>query len=135
MRRFSSKLMPFLGLVMLTGCGTSGSGYTSTAGNYRVNFPGTPKEFNQDLPTPVGILKMHMIVAGDPKNVAYTVMWTDYPPGLTRPETINNMLEGAATGCVSNLNGKELGRTTIDLSWRDSRGSRSASRDRMIVQK
>ncbi|MDB5349504.1 MAG: hypothetical protein JWN86_751 [Planctomycetota bacterium] len=123
------KRLPALLVLMtasLSGCGASKTTFTSVAGNYKILMPGTPNEMDQDLPTQVGLIKMHTATAleRDPFSSTvfnYTVSYADYPAQLVRPETVQTMLDGSANGSIAFAKSKELSRKSIELDGHPGR--------------
>lgn len=76
------------------------------------DFPKEPTKTIEKVPTAVGELDMHMIMCeadSSDENVVYNVIKSDYPKeNFENPteEYINNVLDGAVNGAVSNVKGK-----------------------------
>ena len=83
--------------------------YTSKPGNYRVDMPGTPKEIDRKIPSPLGgDLEMHGAMASDSANVAYSVLYCDYPEGIARSERLDAVLDAVASGFIRGSGFTEL---------------------------
>jgi hypothetical protein len=82
--------------------------YTSSGGRFTALFPGTPQEQTHQVNLPGGqsTTLYQIYVSLDNDNIAYTVMYNDYPDEYTKtdPQTI---LEGARDGATK-------GRTLMD---------------------
>ncbi|MEJ6792676.1 MAG: hypothetical protein QNK89_08120 [Lacinutrix sp.] len=85
--------------------------YNSQDLAFVANFPEEPKRTVQDVETALGALKMHMIMhtptSGD-HNIVYSVIRLDYPESQFKDaddEYNTNVLDGAVSGAVKNING------------------------------
>ncbi len=108
----------FTGLVLLTialaGCGGSTAqapapiavpieaqraatpqAFTSEAGNYRIQFPGTPEIDRQTQNSPAGPLTLNIATMNDADHVNYTVTFTDFPQGPQPKGSVDPMLDNS----------------------------------------
>jgi hypothetical protein len=70
--------------------------FTSSAGGFSIYMPGTPKESVQYVDSAAGKLELHQFTVED-GNIAYIVMYNDYPRTPESQETFfNNVRDGGA---------------------------------------
>jgi hypothetical protein len=75
--------------------------FTQTKGNFSVQLPGTPKAQDQSVDTKVGKITAHMyLLEGNP---TYVIAFNDYPAASMAGADPSKVLEGSATGAVSNV--------------------------------
>lgn len=82
--------------------------YVSKEGNYKIQFPGTPKEQTQKVASAVGDLTMYIVLleAEDQEaaNVLYMSAYCEYPGDKissdASKETLDRFFKGAAEGAA-----------------------------------
>jgi hypothetical protein len=79
--------------------------FKSPAGRYSVMMPGKPKVQSQTVDTLAGPLELNMAILED-RAGTYTVMYSDYPPDLIQPEAVDSVLDNAAHGGATSMDGE-----------------------------
>jgi hypothetical protein len=83
----------------LAGCANQPVDFTSQAGNYRVRFPGSPKESDKSIASPVaGTVKLFTAMRTTSADQAYSVNYVDYPESFIRGVTADALLGEAMNG-------------------------------------
>lgn len=116
-----------LAFLALAGCGAgapSMSMFTSTAGNYRILMPGTPKETQKDLPIPGGSIPLHSVIGFQSRGCECGVAWAETPPGALVSQDTNKLLDMCIQGAVSKMGASELSRSPISLDGHPGRECR-----------
>lgn len=122
-----------LGLLFVTACGGStpaaGAETTPAAGpalswsvlapdnsGFRVEFPGTPQEVHQEIPTDIGPVHATMYqLEMNGGSLAYLVAFNDYPAELIAQSSAEAMLNGARDGAVGNVSGSLVSEERIQI--------------------
>lgn len=96
------------GLLLASGCGRAEfKEYTSAAGNFKVQMPGSPKEESQSAKAPTGETMNLNVASVQQKDGVYVVMWSDLPiPAGESEKDIQTRLDGSRDGALRNINGK-----------------------------
>jgi hypothetical protein len=100
-------------VVVMSGCGTSWTDYKSDSGKFTAQFPGTPQEKEMSA---AGISAKGVVL--DRGDRAFTVMYADLPGSADQFKNaalVEMSLDGAATGCVQNVKGKQTALDKIKL--------------------
>ena len=84
--------------------------FSSVDGKFEINFPGTPTENSDIIPTEVGNIEMTSFLYEKSVTEAYMVAYSDYPSEMVKQSSINDILVGARDGSSGNL-----GITSFDL--------------------
>jgi len=109
--------------------------------DYMVLFPTTPKPVHQMVDTEMGTLEMkifmcEMLGAGQ-EEVVYAVSTTNYPMGVihsSKTNVLEQFFRGAVDGAVSNIGGKLLSETKIELDGFEGRAIEINAQDgKMLV--
>lgn len=102
---------------LLAGCGQAKAPFTSSAGKFRVDMPGKPTEQVKDVPAPppIGNLKLYAYQANEWNGISYSVMYSDYPAGMVRPEAVQPVLDGVASGFIRGANFQEKETKKLDI--------------------
>ena len=79
--------------------------FKSPAGRYSIMIPGKPKEQQQSIESATGPLELRIASLED-RSGAYMVMYSDYPSDLIQPEVADKVLDSAARGGASSMNGE-----------------------------
>lgn len=94
--------------------------YTNKELSFIVDFPGKPKKVEQNVPTAFGDLLMTMFNVSDSstKNFQYGIAHTEYPKSYIKSDDkfVDNLLESAVSGAVSNVNGELIFKRNIVLN-------------------
>lgn len=77
-----------------------GSAFTSDAGKFTINFPGTPTEETQSVPTEVGNIEMVTFMYEKSATEVYMVAYSDYPSALIELSNAKDLLGGAKDGAL-----------------------------------
>ena len=85
-------------------------GYTSSDGNFSVSIPAAPSEQVQKS----GSLTIHQFVATQ-DDVAYIIIYVDYPAGMIKPGMEERVLNAARDGATGNSKGRLLKERHIKL--------------------
>lgn len=85
-------------------------GYTSNDGKFSVNIPAAPNEQVQKS----GDLTIHQFIATQ-DDVAYIIIYVDYPAGVIKPGNEEKILNAARDGATGNSKGKLLKERHIKL--------------------
>jgi hypothetical protein len=112
----------------ITNTGTQTQPYTSEAGRYSVQFPGTPAESSSQISLGAsGTTTLYQALVND-GNVSYIVAWCDYPSGYldSDPQTA---LAGFRDNIVKAEKGTLSGDDVIDLSAVPGRAFAFTSQD------
>jgi len=77
--------------------------FASENGGFSISMPGTPKESVQNVDSAAGPLALHQFIVED-GNVAYIVMYNDYPQVPDSQETFfNNVRDGGVNAVKGTL--------------------------------
>jgi hypothetical protein len=90
--------------------------FRSQAGRFSVRLPGTPKEDKQAIDTAVGKIDMFLFVYEVSNDVAYLIMYNDYPEDVVAKADKTTMLDGARDGAVENVKGKLRSEKNVSIS-------------------
>jgi hypothetical protein len=80
--------------------------FTSDAGGFSVEMPGTPNEQSQTQPTAVGNIEIHMFMLQQGEEELYMVGYNDMPAELIEglsEDDIKGMLQGGKQGALTVL--------------------------------
>jgi len=87
--------------------------------DYSIRFPNAPMLEEHVVNSDLGELNMKIFMSDEAKEeVTYMTTATDYPMGIvhsSKTETFNKVFRGAIDGAVSNVDGKLLSETKINL--------------------
>ncbi len=130
-------LFVFALLVILLGLGgcdeaVEWQSFESEDGRFSVSFPGTPEEQVESVTTAIGTIETQFFVVTQ-KDMAYSVNLADYPPEVIAAEDIQQMLDGARDGAVSNVNGELLEEKELVLNGHPGREFKVKVEDEDIV--
>ncbi|GIV97331.1 MAG: hypothetical protein KatS3mg057_1988 [Herpetosiphonaceae bacterium] len=78
-------------------------------------MPGSPEKQSQSVSTAVGPIDLHMFTL-DLGTSAYMVSFSDYPAEVITAAGPDAVLDGAAGGAISNVNGTVLNEREISIS-------------------
>jgi hypothetical protein len=108
-------------LLVTLGCGRlDWKKFESTEGRFSVDLPGAPKEDQQKIPTPAGVLEQRSyLVKGDTH--AFGVMYADYPPNIVTPGATDTLLDGAVDGAAKGVGGTANTRRPVTVSGHPGR--------------
>lgn len=81
--------------------------FNSEDGNFKVNFPGTPKIESQDIPTDIGPIEMQSFTYEKSATEVYMIAYSDYPSELVKQSNPDDLLTGAKEGALTSQ-GAEL---------------------------
>lgn len=76
------------------------STFVSDEGNFSINFPGTPTEETQSVPTEVGNIEMVTFMYEKSATEVYMVAYSDYPSALIELSNAKDLLGGAKDGAL-----------------------------------
>lgn len=79
-----------------------------------ISMPGTPSEETQSVQTPAGDIDVHTFVF-EQKEVAYSIIYSDFPDALIAARDTEKMLDGARDGAISSVKGTLKAETKITL--------------------
>jgi hypothetical protein len=104
------KLIRFLSVILLLFTGALSlyaepemQVFTSASGGFSISMPGTPKETVQNIDSAAGPLELHQFLVED-GNVAYIVMYNDYPNTPDNQEAFfNKVRDGGMNAVHGNL--------------------------------
>jgi hypothetical protein len=82
--------------------------FSSAEGRFAVEFPGTPQQAKQPMPTKVGTLDAKITMLALPDNVFYGVFYLDYPKAALEHSTADDLLDGARDSAVKRVKGGRL---------------------------
>lgn len=77
--------------------------FTSKDQSFSIEFPDTPAEQVQNIPTDVGDIEMHLFMHEVSDEEAYMVAYSDYPEEMVRQSDPQAMLDGAKNGGLENI--------------------------------
>jgi len=97
-----------------------GKVFVSKEGGYSVTMPGKPRHQNQTIQTPIGALEMHTEVLEGPE-IAYFVMYYDYPADLIAKADPKATLENGQKGAITNAKGTLIEEEVIELDGHPGR--------------
>lgn len=113
MLRFAMLMFMLFHVVLVAGC-SKPTPYDSATGKFTAEFPGSPKEQSQAMPTPLGTITAY-IVGYESRSAAYMVMYADYPQSHVQSTSADEILDGACDGAASNINGRVISKTPITI--------------------
>ncbi|MDW8365330.1 MAG: hypothetical protein RMK49_05760 [Abditibacteriales bacterium] len=90
--------------------------FRSPAGRFSVRLPGAPKEDKQAIDTAAGKIDMFLFTYEVSNDVAYLIIYSDYPEDLIVNADKTKMLDGARDGAVKNVKGTLRSEKNISLS-------------------
>lgn len=105
-------------ILFLFGCGEKKQDtwieHISDKGRFSVSMPGTPQKDIKNISSSFGILKMYTFAFEKP-NIAYVVVYTDYPRSVVDNKDPEIMLDGARNGAMQNAGGRLLNEEFIEF--------------------
>ncbi len=84
--------------------------FTSEDGKFKINFPGTPKDTLQYIPTEVGNIEMKSFTYEKSATEMFMLAYCDYPSELVKQSDSETLLQGAKEGALN-----KDGAATVDL--------------------
>jgi len=88
--------------------------FTSEEGYFSISFPGKPTESSQEISTELGPLTI-VLYTYDYRNGVYLASYLDYPGEIIEQSDPNDLLNGAQSGAVGNVNGQLISSKDIDI--------------------
>ena len=79
--------------------------FRNKPGNFKIMFPGTPTETLDTVATDVGIINFHTFMYEESLDLAYMVVYGDYPASHIAATPIDTLLKNSKEGAI---NGMEL---------------------------
>jgi hypothetical protein len=80
-----------------------------------ISMPGSPKEATQKVNTPAGDIDVHTFIF-EQSEVAYSIIYSDFPDALIASRDTEKMLDGARDGAISSVKGTLTAETKITLA-------------------
>ena len=80
-----------------------------------IGFPGKPTESSQKISTALGPLTIFLYTY-DYRNGVYLASYLDYPGEIIEQSDPNDILNGAQSGAVGNVNGQLISSKDIDIA-------------------
>lgn len=77
--------------------------FESTAGNFKIMFPGTPTDTSYTIPTEIGDIEFHQYIFEKSITEAYMVAFSDYPSAMVKATKIKELLQQSKSGVLSSL--------------------------------
>jgi hypothetical protein len=90
--------------------------FSSKEGRFSVQLPGDPKQGKQSIDTQAGKIDMHLFTYEVSKEVAYIVIFNDYPAAIVEKANKNKMLDGARDGAVKKVKGTLRGEKKLTMN-------------------
>jgi TM2 domain-containing membrane protein YozV/Tfp pilus assembly protein PilE len=88
--------------------------FTSAEGYFSISFPGEPTESSQEISSEIGPMTIVMY-AYENRNGVYLASYSDYPEEIIEQSDPNDLLNGAQSGAVGNVNGQLVSSKDIDI--------------------
>ena len=89
--------------------------FTSEEGYFSISFPGEPTESSQEISTEIGPMTIVMYTYEN-RNGVYLASYSDYPDEIIELSDPNEILNGAQSGAVGNVNGQLVSSKDIDIA-------------------
>jgi len=89
--------------------------FTSEEGYFSISFPGEPTESSEEISTAIGPMTIVMYTY-ESRNGVYLAGYSDYPDEIIEQSDPNDLLNGAQSGAVSNVNGQLISSKDIDIA-------------------
>lgn len=77
--------------------------FHSVEGKFKINFPGTPQQTQESIPTDVGKIEMVSFMYEKSVTEAYMVAYSDYPSEMVKASDTKTMLNDAKNGFLGEL--------------------------------
>lgn len=82
----------------LAGGNYAGGDYAPSGGNFRIHFPGDPKESKQSPKSDLGPVEVHTATYATSDGNVYMVSYSDLPEAATKPENLDTLFKGVIDG-------------------------------------
>ncbi len=89
--------------------------FTSEEGYFSIGFPGEPTESSQEISTAIGPITI-VLYTYENRNGVYLASYSDYPDEIIEQSDPNDLLKGAQSGAVGNVNGQLISSKDIDIA-------------------
>jgi hypothetical protein len=100
---------------------SQGQEFKSEAGRFTVVSPVSLKETPETVDTPAGKVNAYMFSGEREGKALFAIVYADYPETMVTSSNRDKIVEGAARGAVSNVNGKLIASNKVSVSGNSGR--------------